>query len=456
MRIVNNIIKVIPLVVMIVAIGSCEKDYNYVTPPPHTSQPTTTLEASKVTTAPSTINSSYWKTADYLLVNSKNVSTNNLYSDGFLNMTATYLGLSSFNNGTNPDLRLKAAYDDTYLYILAEWNDATVELSNSSWLWTGPADPLKADVTSGWTSQRNCDKIAFAFDANNSSSSAGTFTDVGCAAACHNSGGNNYMFTGNGVADIWNWNLAVSAPLGYAQDMVANSDSLSDDGGQKLYVRNSTGSTSRSGPAYEWDGSSQNVTLSTGQSSILDPAYYILNKTPFTGNISRGDSLYHTPAPPGDCTYCHGQKGEGGSNTAINTISQNKKSRSALMSSMDDIGDMFSYWAPLSPTDKNDIVAYLRGLSGVPGYYLNTPDGSNADIKAVSNVTPVQIKNAMLTSTNVHTKYQVLFMRKLKTNNADDIQFNVSSQSTFKFGVALMNNDGKNHIGSTKETLTFK
>ena len=116
---------------------------------------------------------------------------------------------------------------------------------------------------------------------------------------------------------------------------------------------------------------------------------------------------------------------------------------------------MSAYWTPLSPSDKNDIVAFLRGLSGVPGYYLTTPDGSNADIKAVSNVTPVNIKDAMLTATNHHTKYQVLITRKLSTNNSDDVQF-TPSQGTYKFGVALMDNDGKNHIGSTVETLTFK
>jgi cytochrome c553 len=439
-----------------VAIGSCEKDYYYVTPPPKTAMQTSTLEASLVITAPSTINAPYWKTADYLKVNSTNVSTNEVYGDGLLNMTATYLGLNSFNKGTDPGLRLKAAYDNNNLYILAEWTDYTVDASNSSWLWNGPGDTLKSDPNADWTSQRNCDKIAFAFEINNASSSAGSFSSVGCAASCHSNAGLASMHPNSGSVDIWNWSVARSAPLGYAEDMIANSDSLSDDSGLKMSFRNVNGLTQRSGPAFEWDGTSQNVTLSNGQSSILDPAFFLLNKTQFTGDARRGDSLYHTPTPPGDCGYCHGDHGQGGSNTAINTISQNKKSRAALISSMDDIGDMFSYWAQLSPTDKNDIVAYLRGLSGVPGYYLSTPDGSNADIKTLNNLTPVQIKNAMLPGTNKHTLYQVLFTRKLKTNNADDAQFDLSANSTYKFGVALMDNDGKNHIGSKIETLIFK
>lgn len=456
MKLINHILRAIPVFVILVAIGSCEKDFYFEPPPPDTSTRTTTLEAVKVQLAPSTINSAYWKTADYLQVNSENLSTSQLYSDGLLNLTATYLGINSFNKGTDPGLRLKAAYDNDNLYVLAEWTDLRVDLSNSSWLWNGSPDTLKTDATPGWTSQRNCDKIAFAFEIANASSSAGTFSNVGCAASCHNNAGTLSMHPSNGQVDIWNWNLALSAPLGYAQDMIASSSGLSDDSGQKLYSRNVNGSTDRSGPAYEWDGSSQSVTLANGQSSILDPAFYLFNKTPFIGDPVRGDSIYHLTSPPGDCAGCHGQKGEGGINSAINQISQNKKSRATLISSMDGTSDMVAYWGPLNATDRDDILAYVRGLSGIPGYYLNTPDGSNADIQAMSNLTPIQIKNALLPVTNVHSIYQVLLIRKLNTNNADDKQFILSDSQTYNFGVALMDNDGKNHIGSKKEILTFK
>lgn len=456
MKRINQVIKIFLGVILIIVTNACEKDYFYTPPPPPTSEQTSTLEASHVATPPSTINSAYWKTADYLKINSQNVSTNQLYSDGLLNMTGSYYGLPSFSNGTDPGLTLKAAYDDNNLYILAEWIDSTVNVSNSSWRWFGPADPLKGDISSGWTSQRNNDKFAMAFEINAASSPAGNFSSVGCAASCHTSLGTDYMFPTSGSVDLWNWNLAISAPLGYAQDMVANStDSISDDSGQKMYERNWISSTNRSGPAYEWDGTTQTITTASGQSAILDPAFYIYNKTPFIGDIQRGDSIFHRTSPPGDCASCHGSYGVGGTEGAINLISQNKKSRAALISGMDDVSDMAAYWSPLSPSDKNDIVAFLRGLSGVPGYYLTTPDGSNADIKAISNVTPVNIKDAMLVATNHHTKYQVLITRKLRTNNPDDVQF-TPSQGTYKFGVALMDNDGRNHIGSLVETLTFK
>ena len=457
MRILNKFLKIFPVAVLLVTLGSCEKDYYYVTPPPKTSVRTSSLEASRVSAPITSLNDNYWKTADYLLVNSANVSTNNLYEDGYLNMTASYLGLASFNKGTDPGLKLKAAYDNENVYILAEWTDYTVNLSNGSWIYRGLGDTLKPSETSAaWTSQRNGDKLAFAFDLGNASSPAGSFSSVGCAASCHSNLGSSVMYPSSGKVDIWNWDLALSSPLGYAVDMVANTDSLAHDNGNRLYYRNSNGNTGRSGPAYEWDGSTQTVTLPNGQSSILDPAFYLFNKTAFIGNIQRGDSIYQSATPPGDCVSCHGSVGQGGSSSIINTISQNKKSRAALMASMDNIADMAPYWLPLSQQDRDDIVAYLRGLSGVPGYYLNTPDGSNADIKAISNLTPIQVKNAMLPVTNVHTVYQLLITRKLNTTNTDDAQFDLTTQRSYTFGVALMDNDGKNHIGSLKETLIFK
>ena len=456
MKGVHRNIKYLAAAILVISVVACEKEYYYETPPPRQPQQTSTLEATRVTSAPSAINSSYWKSADYFKITASNVSTQLLYGDGLLNMTGIYDGLSAFNNGDDPGLILKAAYDNENLYILAEWTDSDLNVSNSSWLYNGPLDPKKADANAGWTSQRNCDKIAFAFEISAALSPAGNFSDKGCAASCHTGAGGPVMYPTSGKVDMWNWSLARSAPLGYAEDLVATADSFSTDSGQKLSYRNVSGSTDRSGPAFEWDGISQNVTLPSGTSTILDPGFYLLNKTPFTGDAQKGDSIYHTLTPPGDCASCHGEFGEGGSATAVNIISQNKKTRASWIASMDNIPDMAPYWGSLSAAEKDDVVAYLRGLSGVPGYYLNTPTLSNADVKAVSNVTPVQIVDAMLPSTNQHTKYQVLIIRKLQTNNSDDKQFDLTSQTAYSFGVALMNNDGKNHIGSIVETLTFK
>ena len=214
--------------------GSCRKDYLYEPPPPHTSQPTSTLNAELVTTPPNELTSAYWTTADYLKVTSQNMSTKQLYGDGMLNMTGTFLGLSSFDNNIDPGLKLKAAYDNENIYILAEWTDPQVDPEFARWFYSGPADPLKTDSDSSWTQQGNCDRFAMAFEIQSASSSAGTFSNVGCQAACH-AGSTAAMHPDAGTVDIWDWNLAHSAPLGYVEDMVANPSGLSDDGGTPMW-----------------------------------------------------------------------------------------------------------------------------------------------------------------------------------------------------------------------------
>ena len=161
---------------------ACEKAY--FPQPPKAKVPTETaaLEASFVSTAPITINDAYWKNADFLKVPVSDLNKGSLYPDGFLNMTGTYNGLTSFNKGADPKVVMKAAYDNTKLYLYIEWIDSDIDPAiEASWLY-GPADPLKTDTTGGWTSQGNSDKLALAFDIAKASSSAGTFADKGCAA----------------------------------------------------------------------------------------------------------------------------------------------------------------------------------------------------------------------------------------------------------------------------------
>jgi mono/diheme cytochrome c family protein len=457
MRSSNKITALIFTVCLVAAMASCRKDYLYEPPAPHTSQPTTALIAQYTAAGPNSITAAYWKSADYLKINAQDASKGLLYGDGMLNMTGTYTGVSSFNNGADPGLTMKAAYDNENVYILAEWTDLDVNAGFAGWAWNGPSDALKAsESNSGWTSQGNCDRFAMAFEIQNASSNFGTFSNVGCQAACHNNG-TQAMHPDAGSVDIWNWNLAHSAPLGYAEDMVSTPSGLSADGGQPIWMRNSKGSD-RSGPAYEWDGTPQNITLANGKNSILDPKFYLMNKAPFKGNIQKGDSIFHKLNQPGECNTCHGEKGEGATEIAINSIGMGSKSRADLINAMNNVADMGPYISGLNQTDFDNLVAYIKGIASgsTPGAYLQTPNGSCADIIAVSNVTVSQLNNSLSPPLNKHTKYQVLIIRKLKTGKNDDIQFDLTAARNYKFGVALMNSDGKNHIGSIVETLIFK
>ncbi len=76
----NYFFNLIVLGMLVTVLGSCEKEYLYVTPPPppkplpKVAEQTATLEAWFATAPPSTINSAYWKTANYLVVDQQKFS----------------------------------------------------------------------------------------------------------------------------------------------------------------------------------------------------------------------------------------------------------------------------------------------------------------------------------------------------------------------------------------------
>lgn len=434
------------LIAVVTALAtSCEYDHYPVPPAPKVAKETTDLEAAYTTTAPTTLTAAYWKNADWKKVTASDLSTLKLYSDGFLKMTGTYNGKTNFNGGTSPDITMKAAYDEQKLYILVEWVDNDFSPMFASTQWDGPADPLKSDSTGGWTSQGNSDKVALAFDISNATNSAGSFSAAGCASTCHNNS-ITAMKPASGKADLWCWDFAISEPLGYARDMVIDpSSGVTNDAGQPMLVRNKVDiNNSRSAPAYEYNGTEQSVTRPDGKTTKLDPAYYLLNKTPFTGDPSKGETVYNNAVY--GCGHCHPPGEEAPS---FQSPIVNRKSRAEMVDKASNHeGSAYYFQVPVS--DRDDLIAYIRGLAGLPGYYLTTPSGSNADIWTVSNTKP-QVVNAF----TANAKYQVLFIRNLLTGKDDDIQFSSPEGKDFTFGIALMDADGKNHIGSNKEKLRF-
>ena len=441
------------LVSMLMFYSACKYDVIPAPAGPIVPKATDSLAAAYVKTPPTSISSPFWSTANYHPVTCVNLSTGNLYADGLLNMTGTFTGKSEFNKGNSPNLIMKAAYDSVNLYIFLEWSDSTLNLSNSSWYFNGNPDPLKSDTTGGWTSQNNSDKVSLAFEIQPASGPEGTFSSVGCAASCHN----NQMGLTSGSVDIWNWNLATSEPLGYAGDMVITpANGLTNDAGQPSFIRNKAGSTDRSGPAFSWNGVLQSIIKSDGKSSILDPAYFLVNKTPVTGDVNNGNTVYHNDTY--GCWNCHGNSGEGNgpSDNGVPFINNPDIARFSYQSfvafssgSTSAPHDGSTYWAQLTATQQQDVFAYILGFTGIPGYYLQQPLGSNADIMSESNVNLVNVVSSK------NKQYKVVLTRKLNTGNPDDVVFNPAQNATYTFGVALMDNDGLNHIGSFKETLQF-
>lgn len=432
--------------ILLFAVAACQRDYFVPVPKPvpETADPTETLEARYVSSAPDKISSSYWKTADYLPVTLQDLSTGLLYPDGILNATGVYGGLADFNAGDSVNLRLQAAYDDTKLYILLEWDDNQKDASRFAMLFNGHKDPLKPqEDTSGWTGQRNADQVALSFNI-----STVDFDQQGCQVSCHG----NEKRTLAGSLDIWNWNLALSEPLGYAIDRQCNSTGLLDDAGTTLYSSNPLNDNMRSGPRYSWSGTPQNITKGDGTPNQLDPGFYLFEDftQPFVGDASAGVADYEEFCGE----TCHGVHGEG-FGPDLDGPPFNKPGVTNRLS--DD--DYFTFGSSIDHSGRTtfnklttqqleDILAVIRGFSGVPSKVLRTPDGSNADILAKSNVLTGRINPDAI-------RYRVLLIRDLQTGQPDDVQFDIDNKKEYTFGIALMDGDGVNHVGSLVEVLTF-
>jgi len=413
--------KRLPSILLCLYLSGCVSEV--VEPPkPVTSEPTSTLEARYVSTPPNKLNASYWKTADYLPLSASNQVTGQVQAaDGLFNMSGTYSGLSGFNKGKDPQIKLKAAYTDDSLYVLITWMDTLYNASQSNWLYNGPTDPNKAGSTTGWTSQRADDNLILSFD------------------------------MGAGNRDLWNWSVALSEPLGHAIDMIDNGSGAVTDAGNKSYVRNAI-SDNRSGPQYAWDGTEQTLIRKYGGQTLLDPGYFLMNKSAFTGDIAAGDTYFLA-----ECgSVCHGTNGDGDTGAAnpvgiaLNLPGQfTGWTRAELDNFASDAGqhEGATHYPPAN-SDRDNLYARLRGFSGIPGYYLQNPSGSTSDVFSLSNVKLANIEK-------YNKGYQVLLVRALTTGQTDDISFS-PAQNTYTFNFYVRDNDAINQIGSTNQTLTFK
>lgn len=396
-------------------------EYTNEVPTVKVSKPTTTLEAEYATTPPNTLSASYWKTANYLPITASNLITSQIPADdGLYNVSGTFNGLTDFNKGKDPKITLKAAYDENNVYILVSWRDTTFNLSSANWVFNGPTDPKKSGSTDGWTSQRSDDKMILSFD------------------------------MGSSKWDVWNWSLALSEPMGFAIDMMDNGSGAASDAGNKMFIRNNAGADNRSGPQYEWDGVEQQITRSPGGLTILDPGFYYLTKQNFTGDALAGEPIYQT-----NCSDCHGVLGDGNgvAESAPAFITPGLMTRfsraSFLAFATSPSHEGSVHLIGLTDQEIDDLFARLRGFSGVPGYFLQNPTGSNSDVHALSNVKLGKVEG-------YNSKgYSVLLIRALSTGNPDDIAF-VPANGEYNFNIDLSDNDDLNRIGANNQKITFK
>jgi hypothetical protein len=412
---------------MLILIMACESEKRF--PPrgylPVTPGATEQLEAAYFWVAQDALNSPYWNDAGFVEVLLSNGETGNLYGDGYLNMTGTYAGLSDFNRGNDPQVMLKAGYDDEFLYLLVEWKDTTADASYMTRLFLGPEDTEKpGENAEGWTSQRNQDSFVILFDND------------------------------QGVTDAWKWSLASTAPLNMALDLSADDDGrVIDD--SNLLIPNSAGMDARSGPQFEWSGARQEITLWDGTRRLLDPAYYLLNidsmKIGYAGSVEAGRTAFNVTA---HCNFCHGDDGngdaEGSNGGSLNRVFTNRYSREGLreyIGSPGHEGRGPQYWGRIRNDDEavTDLITFLRAIAGVPGNLIDIP-GEEPEIKALTNIGVGSISER-------NSSYRVLLKRRLVSVQPGNIRF--VPGTSYTLSIRLSDNDDMNYVSSGQIQLVF-
>jgi cytochrome c553 len=292
-----------------------------------------------------------------------------------------------------------------------------------TWKYFGPEDSRKEDTTVGWTSQKNQDNVTLFFDMD------------------------------DGSKDAWRWSLAYTAPFDMALNLNANSNYKLEEFDIPA-VRNSVTEGSRAGPQYVWNGIRQEITGQDGSIKLLDPAYYLLDeyKTEYIGDVANGQHVYNNVA---DCKFCHGINGDGetevgnpsGSLDSEFTNKYTSKGLVEYISSVDHEGSFSQYFGKIenNETQVENLIAFLRGIAGTPGYVLMEPE--EKEIFAVTNISVGGIDRR-------NSKYQVLFKRKLDSNSTDDISF--SPDKIYTLSIQFSDNDEINYVGASGIELVFK
>lgn len=360
-----------------------------------------------------------------------------------------------------PDVkvRMRAAYTEASFYLALSWKDPTsgaapqFELDRYRWFWDlesafppkgwvkGFNESKETWLKNRWAQSFNDDKVALMIDsADSTTAGPSPLGEQGCAATCH--GGGHTASVAHGV-DLWVWSSGVSNPMGCAEDRwLPPGGRPENDEGTPAAIPNATkGKEGDSVPQFVWSGKQQKVTTLNGKPGVLNPVHFLLKgcEEKLAGDPQAGGKLYAT-----SCLRCHGSDGRGTKGTkapdltdaaSFGALSQKDlRSRITAMEHADRAS------IELTEEQLDDMAAYVRGFSGVPGLVLSLPSGSQSD---------VLVTNADLSAPGLgvlhNGTYTVVLKRALDTQNRDDVKLAAGVERVVS--LALMDRDSKNHVG---------
>jgi len=377
--------------VMIVKFSSCIREDAEVLEPEN---PETTLKlvAKKTTTAPTidgTIDA-VWDQMTALNVTTKVPEPGNDVFKGYVD--------DSYN------VSMKAAYDDNFIYFLAEWNDVTKDLSRQTWyfdpaakLWNQESRSPTFDGNGAMTRAPFYeDKFALLFNVNNTVKGWNTST---CYTSCHtglspdNGLARHYTNGPNERIDMWHWKGVRTNINGQFDDQYQNSD----------YPNGRHGDAKASG------GYSNNVQkLNNGSADVSVPKYVIPTRT----------------------------------NYYWITQTEIDAGTAKLITAVDANGILTYAGGTIDPNTDKDFQRNggAAGPKGMPSIYTTSFVGSRGDITAVG--------------VHVGSGWVLEFKRALKTGDTDGQDVDFSSLQDQFFGIGVFDNAGIAH--SIKAGLLLK
>jgi hypothetical protein len=414
---------------------------------------TSTLTAVKTTTAPVIDGSidAVWSKATELNVTAAVPNPGN-------GTFAGYIGLSY-------KVTLRALYDASNIYILAQWNDPDQSLQNTpvsynptTKLWSRQSSNYTFDVNGNITSiPFNEDKFGFQWNIN---SSIASFASLSCYATCHinpvtdslnnhtnpptlitipaKAGGNHFTNGPNEKADLWHIHLMQDQVYGYADD-----DYIDYAGGQlNSNGRHSDGamitSTTNGVPTYSAvPGSVTNTqTLKIGGTgaSVTVPAWIVPEQ-------SNANALIATNIVAGTAA------------AALTGVTATDGTTAALLVTAVDSNGVLtlsdaSTLDPTAGTDYNTVFDANGNITGVgpkaiPGLIMQKYQNGRSDIQFKAVYTPagwvLELKRALKTS-------DVAMLQ--------DVDF--SPLTDINFGIAVFNKANTAHAIDPGLTLHFQ
>lgn len=145
-------------------------------------------------------------------------------TDGWKAATMVEMASAHARGRPGPSVELRAQHDGEYVYIMAQWKDATKSDTKQAWEYKDGA----------WSkSEGDEDRIAFAFGGN-----AAGFETKGCGALCHDG---EMRTTGKDeIGDLWHWKAARGGQNGECDDQhfAGGDKGRPDDAGKSAYETN--------------------------------------------------------------------------------------------------------------------------------------------------------------------------------------------------------------------------